>query len=121
MSKTVTIRYTNGETKKVVLGEEKTCVSAEPRGWGTSCETLVLKKDGFYHCGDCGLVFKKPILKTISDPALVLCDCKKLENFIGWFFDECHGYDCPSSYYRCKECGRVYESPHYNREAPIRL
>ncbi len=122
MSKAVTIRYTNGETKKVVLGEEETCVSAEPRGWGTSCEALVLKKDGFYHCDDCGLVFKKPVEKIKSNETItVLCDCKQLVNFLEWFFDECFGYDCPISYYRCVKCGRVYKSPHYNRESSILL
>lgn len=121
MSKVVTIRFTNGDTEKVVLGEEKTCVSAQPRGWGTECETLVFKEDGYYHCDDCGLVFKKPIGKGITEPALVVCDCNKLVNFLEWFSDECHGYDCPSSHYRCDKCGRIYQSPHYSREAPIRL
>lgn len=121
MSKEVTIRYTNGQSKNVVLGVEATCVTAQPRGWGSSCKTLVLKEDGFYHCEDCGLVFKKPVLKMISEPALVVCDCRSLVNFLERFFDECHGYDCPSSCYRCKKCGRVYQSPHYSREAPIRL
>lgn len=121
MSRTVTIRYTNGQTRRVALGVEETCVSAQPRGWGTECKALVLKKDGFYHCEDCGLVFKKPTEKRITELALVVCDCRKLVNFLEWFFDECHGYDCPSSYYRCSKCGRIYQSPHYSREAPVRL
>lgn len=121
MSKTVTIRHTNGETKKVVLGKEQICISAEPRGWGSECKTLVKKKDGFYHCGDCGLVFKKLVQKTKLQAIWTACDCRKLVNFLEWFFDECHGYDCPESYYQCSKCGRVYQSPYYSREAPLRL
>lgn len=121
VSREVTIRYRGGETKKVILGVEATCVSAQPRGWGTECKTLVLKKDGLYHCGDCGLVFKKPVQKTKSRVTLVACDCSKLVNFLVWFYDECHGCDCPSCYYQCLKCSRVYNSPHYSREASIQL
>ncbi len=118
MSKTVTIRYTNGQAKKVVLGEEKTCPSAQPRGWGTKCETLALKINGLYHCNDCGLVFKKAVQDEKSRVILVACDCVKLTNFLEWYFDECYGYDCPISRYHCEKCGRIYQSLS---EASVRL
>lgn len=119
--KTVVKKYTNGQNRVIKLGEESTCASAEPRGWGTPCETLVFKSDGYYHCDDCGLVFKKPILKNKSDVVKIECSCKNLTNLLDWYFNKCFGYDCSSGYYKCKECKRVYKAPHYSREAPLKF
>ncbi|MDO8496150.1 MAG: hypothetical protein Q7S43_01710 [bacterium] len=119
--KTIVKTYSNGDKKIIKLGEEQTCCSAEPRGWGTSCETLTLKSDGFYHCKDCGLAFKKLDPRNIPSVIAIKCDCKELINFLEWYFDECFGYDCPINYYKCAECERVYKAPHYSHEAPLRF
>lgn len=119
--KTIIKKYSNGTEKVIELGKEDTCVLAEPYGWGTSCKNLVLKPDGYYRCDDCGLAFKKPILKEKLRVAAIECDCKELVNFLEWYFNEFYGYDCPLDYYKCQKCKRVYEAPHYSREAPLKF
>lgn len=120
--KTVVIRHTNGQQKKVALGKDNTLVAETCGWWGRPyCKTLVLKQNGYYYCADCGLVFKKPVLKETSDVVAIKCDCRQLVNFIELSYDDFFGNDCPTHYYKCKRCERVYKSPHNSRKAPLKF
>lgn len=119
--KTVVKKYSNGQEKVIELGKKTTCVLSEPWGWGTSCKTILLKSDGLYHCNDCGLVFKKPVLKEDQRAVLVECDCKRLVNFTEWYFNECYGYNCPTTLYRCERCKRIYKGPYFTYAAPLKF
>lgn len=74
-----------------------------------------------YDSGDCGLVFKNLLIKDSQSATDTECKCKKLVNFVEWYFNECFGYDCPISRYRCEECHRIYKAPHYDREAIVEV
>lgn len=97
----------------VVLGKDITCPTSEHRGWGKGCQLLVLKSDGLYHCGDCGLVYGKPerYEKLEKTTPTAECECAQLEEVIEWWFDENFGYDCPVLRYHCTVCGRHYKTP----------
>lgn len=99
---------------KVVLGKDMACPRTHHRGWGTACKTLTLKEDGLYYCEDCGLVYLNRRERYPKMEKTVLteeCACTVLKEVIEWWFDECLGYDCPSSRCACVTCGRHYITP----------
>lgn len=105
---------TGSNKKKVILGKDSTCPDSQYRGWGAGCKALVLKEDGLYHCEDCGLVYLKRLksyTKMEKDLIDRPCECAVLNETIEWWFDECHGYECPASRSNCTKCGRHYETP----------
>lgn len=110
MNQTVKGRHGRGQ---LALGQDITCPVSEHNGWGTGCQLLVIKDDGLYHCGDCGLVYDKPerYEKLEKTRPTAQCECANLKEEIEWWFDECNGHDCPSRYYQCTNCGRHYKRP----------
>ena len=97
--------------KKEELGLTSTCFESGYKGWGTDCEKLVLKKDGYYHCLDCGLVLTRPVLSVKFNRPLagsMQCECRELKEFCQMEYNDFFNYDIPHGYYRCSRCQLVY-------------
>ena len=94
----------------------KVCSSGD---WTNSCKILDLRRNGFYGCKKCGLVFSRLSLSQESPNKSGGCNCRRVILTVRWVYDDFFDYSCPVCEYKCEQCQRVYSSPHYQWLAPL--